>query len=108
MTVSVSFAGDVADPGLDCARPRQAEIQNLRPARPGDHDVLRLEVAVDDARLVCRGQAVGDLVTRSSRRFMGTGPLRSCSRSVPPSMTSDTMNGVSPSIAASKTVRMLG
>ena len=39
----------------------QAEIQELGVAVPGDHDVVRLDIAVEDARLVGFGQAFGDL-----------------------------------------------
>jgi hypothetical protein len=39
----------------------QAEVQDAHVAVPGHHHVLGLQVAVDDARLVGAGQAVGDL-----------------------------------------------
>ena len=40
---------------------RQAEVQDLAAAVRGDHDVRRLEVAVDDPLGVRRGEAIGDL-----------------------------------------------
>jgi hypothetical protein len=39
----------------------QAEVEDLRVALVGDHDVLGLEVAVDDPALMGGGEAVGDL-----------------------------------------------
>ena len=39
----------------------QAEVENLDAARLGDHDVARLQVAMDDAGGVRRGQRVGNL-----------------------------------------------
>ena len=43
----------------------QAEVQNLDAAVGGDEEVLRLQVAMDDALLVRRRQAVRDLRRRS-------------------------------------------
>src|ERR1043166_6024834 len=40
---------------------RQAEVEDLHAPRAGEVDVLRLEVAVDDAAVVRSGHAVGDL-----------------------------------------------
>jgi hypothetical protein len=39
----------------------QAEVEDLRPAVPGYEEVLGLQVAVNDALLVGRGEAAGDL-----------------------------------------------
>ena len=41
----------------------QPEVEELGMAVPGDHDVVGLDVPVDDVRLVGPGQAFGDLVT---------------------------------------------
>ena len=38
-----------------------AKVENLHEAVGGDHDVLRLQIAMDDAGIVGLGQAVGDL-----------------------------------------------
>ncbi len=43
------------------SEPGQAEVENLHPSVPRDEQVVRLEIAVDDALLVGRGQAEGDL-----------------------------------------------
>ena len=39
----------------------QAEVEDLGAIVRGDEDVLRLQVAVDDALLVCGGESEGDL-----------------------------------------------
>ena len=39
----------------------QAEVEDLDAAVLGDEDVVRLEIAVDDALVVGRGEALGDL-----------------------------------------------
>ena len=41
--------------------PRQAEVEDLYPAVLGEHDVFRLQVAVDDSGGVGGGEAVGNL-----------------------------------------------
>ena len=50
--------------------PRDAEIHDLRAAALEQHDVARLDVAVDDAALVREGEAVGDL-QRDLDRLVG-------------------------------------
>ena len=40
---------------------REAEVEDLQPALPGDEDVLRLQVAVDDPLVVRGGQGLGQL-----------------------------------------------
>ena len=73
---------------------RDAEIEDLDPAVPGDEQVLRLDVAVDDAALVRGGQAARDLDRRTRRpgRTATDGPASSA-RSVSPSSSSVTMKG---------------
>ena len=50
-----------SEPGRRPARLADAEVHDLRAAVLGQHDVARLQIAVDDARIVRDGQAVGDL-----------------------------------------------
>ena len=38
----------------------EAEIQHLDAAVVAEHDVLRLEIAMNDAAVVCRGDGVGE------------------------------------------------
>jgi hypothetical protein len=38
----------------------QAEVQNAQPALPVDHDVVRLEVTVGDARAVSAADGIGE------------------------------------------------
>ena len=45
----------------------EAEIDNLGVTVLGDHDVGRLQIAVDDALLVSTGQALGDLGRKRER-----------------------------------------
>ena len=45
----------------------EAEIDNLGVTVLGDHDVGRLQIAVDDALLVSAGQALGDLGRQRER-----------------------------------------
>jgi hypothetical protein len=47
----------------------QAEIQDLHAAIARDEDILRLQIAVDDAVLVRRRQAEGDLLRAFGSRF---------------------------------------
>ena len=65
---------------LLCRRPfdelRDAEVEDLRPAVAGDHDVGRLDVAVDDAVGVRSRKRGGDLSTRLERRRHRQGALR--------------------------------
>jgi hypothetical protein len=52
----------------------QAEVEDLEAPVPGDEEVFGLEVAVDDAFLVGRGQAVGRL-DRELQRLAPRQPL---------------------------------
>jgi hypothetical protein len=51
----------------------QAEVQQLGPA-PGQHDVGRLQVAMDDAAPMRGGEPFGDLRRTSERLVQGQGP----------------------------------
>jgi len=46
-------------------RPGEAEVQDLGAPAGGDDDVLGLEVAVDQARGVCRGEPFGDVLRQA-------------------------------------------
>jgi hypothetical protein len=55
----------------DSASARRSEVGDLHPAIAGDQDVAGLNVAVDEAALVCRGdrlRRLGDDPCRLARR----------------------------------------
>jgi hypothetical protein len=54
-------AGGQLARGGRAERFRQSEVEDLHGPVPGDHEVLRLQVAVDEARLVCGREALGNL-----------------------------------------------
>ena len=59
VSVVLALAGGLAAlEGLALGEP---EVQNLREAVLGDHDVLGLQIAMDDAGVVCPSKPVGDL-----------------------------------------------
>ena len=59
---------------LDLARQRgQAEVGDARAAATVEHDVARLEIAVQDAELVRRGEPGAELA-RDLRRLLGRQP----------------------------------
>ena len=57
----------VAAPTARAIELRQTEVENLHALVARDEDVLRLQVAMDDALLVRGREAVGDLNARSRR-----------------------------------------
>ena len=62
---------------------RQAEVEDLHVAVGGDEDVLRLQIAMDDAALVRGGEPLGDLRALNSIALRtGSAPAASRSRSV--------------------------
>ena len=54
---------------------RQAEVEDLHVAVPGDEDVVRLEIPVDDPFLVSRGHPVRDLHPNSTALSAESGPF---------------------------------
>ena len=61
VSVRESSAGEMGSPVSQFDQLGQAEVEELGVAVPGDHDVVGLDVAVEDARVVGLGQALGDL-----------------------------------------------
>ena len=93
---------------LKSPRLRQPEVHDFYAPGSRQHDVLRFQIAVHDAGVMGRGQAIGNLrgeVQDATDRKWGLADLW---RSVCPSINSETMWGVSPSNAASNTVTMFG
>ena len=68
----------------------EAEVEDLGAAVGGDEDVLRLQVAVDDALLVRGRQALRDLARQVGGRPRRERPALRAARSVSPSSSSDT------------------
>ena len=75
------FGGDVghrahegrARPGEVGGGPGQPEVRHFDPPVPGDQDVLRLHVPVDESRAVCRRQAVDHGLEIGQRDARGQG-----------------------------------
>ena len=81
---SVSRGVDVPERGRQHLG--QAEVEDLQHAVRRDHQVLGLQVAVDDAGAVRLGQAVGELRAEVEQlASWAAGPARSRRRSVSPS-----------------------
>ena len=87
---------------------RDAEIQDLRGARPGEEDVFGLEIAMDQPRACAatRPLARADAMRRVSA--WETGPLPIGTRRVSPSSSSETRYGRPFAIPTSNTLTMLG
>ena len=80
-----------SDPRRASAATRgEAEVEDLDAAVGGEEDVLRLQVAMDDALLVRRGEAARDLDGDLDRLADGQRAALQRSRSVSPSSSSDT------------------
>jgi hypothetical protein len=54
---------------------RQPEVEDLDQAAVGQHHIGRLQVAMEDAQLVRRGEPVGDLDARRKRQLQARRPL---------------------------------
>jgi hypothetical protein len=65
--------GDILT-GIQLSRLRQAEVEELGPALPREHHVLRLQVAMHDAERMCGAERVGDL-----RPDIDDAPIAECS-----------------------------
>ena len=91
------------------AQLREPEVEDLGEPVAGHHDVLGLEIAVDDARAMGLGEALGDLrgqVDRPASARSGRGRSSSCR--VRPSTNSITMYGWPNAWPISWMVTMLG
>ena len=87
---------------------RQAEVGQLRVAAPRDQDVLGLDVAMQDAGLVRRGQTIGDADQQLDDLAPAALAPAIQSLSVPPSTNSVTRYCRPSNSPASCTVRMCG
>ena len=63
LLVRAPLAGDRRGPGGG-TEPREAEVEQLRAAR-GEHDVARLQVAMNDTLRMRNGERLGDLDGRT-------------------------------------------
>ena len=88
--------------------PREAEVEDLDPAVAGEEDVLRLEVAVDDALGVRRRQAVREGGPDLDGLAQGRAPLLRRRRDVSPSSSSMTAKAMPCSVPQSWMARMFG
>ena len=72
--------------GADCFR--QPEVENLHVPVAQQHDVLGLQIAMDDAAIVRGGETARDLHRDVGALARGSGPCASRARSVSPSSSS--------------------
>ena len=86
----------------------EAEVQHLGMSAWRHDDVLRLDVAVDDAALVRLVERIGDLHAEGGDLPRLEAPRRSSDESVSPSTYSITRKSMSSWLPTSKSVQMLG